>query len=573
MLFRTLLLQCAIILLGTLAHGQSIQGNINICEEGVLRLEAAINVDPSLNYSYEWYRSNRRLNYSSRVLEKKEVGIEDAGEYSCIIRTSDPKKQMSDPSFEVDSDTLSTVITVHQNPSNDPKPAYTRDGNDIMLHVARNDKNLKFQWIGPTNDSYLGAVVDIEQVRLDQLGEYTLVIEDTTSRCTTELKLDVESNNNIEKPANVFGTIDEDTGELTGVLRRADRNFPIYPCNILGRKMSDNFTIADPYTIWQIIGEIDNNYIIKYVPVTKYDFKVRDDFDADYYYGLYMIDSLEAEIARISRELKAGRNLPAAQINAYNAEIQEKSILISEKVDNIIQTFEYYKNSYYFRFFEYMPIDEIRSYFINDKKFTATQNFEESNKMIYDQLKKNVLNDVIKERYFLVNRTDFEIRSRVYKHRSRFAKPGLTAGTILIPVKLRFAEFQFSKDITLGPYFGFKWLTSNFRPNYYSLGFSTGITSVRLTPRNTNTDSIQEVQDIAAFTLSIGSIFEFNNVQLGFFVGWDWINNNRGDSETSINWDYQGKIWLSVGLGYSIISRPSAQTDKKRATSKADGGS
>jgi hypothetical protein len=46
-------------------------------------------------------------------------------------------------------------------------------------------------------------------------------------------------------------------------------------------------------------------------------------------------------------------------------------------------------------------------------------------------------------------------------------------------------------------------------------------------------------------------MLEFERFQIGLLFGTDLISNpNQND------WAYQGKPWLSIGLGYSLLTAP-----------------
>jgi hypothetical protein len=127
--------------------------------------------------------------------------------------------------------------------------------------------------------------------------------------------------------------------------------------------------------------------------------------------------------------------------------------------------------------------------------------------------------------------------------------PGFTAGTVLIPFKLRLQKFDFSKDVTLGPAAGVRFRLSHYSSNYVDGIIGTGITSVTLDGQSTD-GTIDESSDAPALTPFLGFVFELSNVvQAGLFCGWDFISHNN-----EINFIYQGKTWLSIGLGYSLIS-------------------
>lgn len=162
-----------------------------------------------------------------------------------------------------------------------------------------------------------------------------------------------------------------------------------------------------------------------------------------------------------------------------------------------------------------------------------------------------------KERkYFLMKQSDFESKTKKYYPLS--LNPSLSFGTALLPIKLRFNQFDYSKDFTIGPTIGSKWRASRYNENYINLLFGIGITSVTLDSATTQ-GTILKTSDRSAITPSVGLLFEFeNNVQFGIFVGWDLLS-----SKEQTNWVYDKKPWLSVGLGYSIFNK-SAKSNKQK---------
>ncbi len=84
-----------------------------------------------------------------------------------------------------------------------------------------------------------------------------------------------------------------------------------------------------------------------------------------------------------------------------------------------------------------------------------------------------------------------------------------------------------------------------------SLGMFLGAASETLTEKNTNdgsglTDS--ESQTIGLASIGTGLVFSRNKLSLGLFMGWD-----LGIGSLSDSWDYNGRLWLGVGLGYDIF--------------------
>ncbi len=152
----------------------------------------------------------------------------------------------------------------------------------------------------------------------------------------------------------------------------------------------------------------------------------------------------------------------------------------------------------------------------------------------------------IKRKYFLVPYSVIKEKSIPRYDR----KACFTAGTVLIPIKLRLKKFDFSKDITLGPVAGVKFRLSNFEQNFFSILAGLGITSITLDSRSTD-GKVEEAIEVPALTPSLGFVFDFfNSTQAGLFVGWDFISNNE-----NLHLIYYGKLWISFGLGFSILTK------------------
>jgi hypothetical protein len=65
--------------------------------------------------------------------------------------------------------------------------------------------------------------------------------------------------------------------------------------------------------------------------------------------------------------------------------------------------------------------------------------------------------------------------------------------------------------------------------------------------------AVRQSTDRAAVTLTAGAMLEINRFQMGLMFGRDRISNpNQSD------WRYHGKRWLSLGLGYALLSAPPA---------------
>ncbi|MBG8554378.1 hypothetical protein [Hymenobacter guriensis] len=149
--------------------------------------------------------------------------------------------------------------------------------------------------------------------------------------------------------------------------------------------------------------------------------------------------------------------------------------------------------------------------------------------------------------FFSVLKQDLE--KKVYRIFPRFGRPEVASGTVIIPVKMRFSEFDFSRDFALGFTVGPRWRISERREHYFHLlgAFNVNIVSVD----SASTEGrVKTPTDKGALGLAVGGVFDFNGPQVGLFIGKDWLG--RRDKS---NWVYQGETWVSLGMGFTIFSR------------------
>lgn len=198
---------------------------------------------------------------------------------------------------------------------------------------------------------------------------------------------------------------------------------------------------------------------------------------------------------------------------------------------------------------------------------------KEKNKVFVFKEKK-AKSDLQEYRYFRVKKADVDARTISIVPNRFIQNWSITAGTIIVPVKLRWANdntgrFEFAKDITLGPFIGVKKRVHRHKPMFISIGGTVGISSVSLNNRNSNPTLSPSVTDLAAFTKAIGVVFEYDRLQAGMFLGTDQINNNdTSNGETGYDWLYQNKVWFSIGFGYALINRPEKENKSKSGNKK-----
>ena len=209
--------------------------------------------------------------------------------------------------------------------------------------------------------------------------------------------------------------------------------------------------------------------------------------------------------------------------------------------------------------FTVLKIDKDGNYIIqfwNWSNSTDRSNLEKMALYIYNDInkKKNgiISNDINNLKFFKITSEDFKSNSIPY-YNAGLNKGSFdwSSGLILLPVKTRnLPSFTYSKDLSLGLSGGGKMRISHRNPTYLNLLINVGLSSVTIDSLSSN-GKLAQPSDLAAFTTSIGVVLENHSFQFGIFYGVDKLSANDFRNTT---WIYNKKPWLSLGLGYQILS-------------------
>ena len=148
--------------------------------------------------------------------------------------------------------------------------------------------------------------------------------------------------------------------------------------------------------------------------------------------------------------------------------------------------------------------------------------------------------------YFYITKAQLDFKARPITR----SNLDLVVGNVITPVKLRFAPFDFTKDITLGSTFGVKYSFAKKQNAAVDGLLGIGVSSLTIDSTSSQGKTQQPV-DLLAFSTSLGIVIEFGNAQVGAFLGFDFISNKN---QNEYHWIYRNKPWISFGLGYSIFS-------------------
>jgi hypothetical protein len=169
-------------------------------------------------------------------------------------------------------------------------------------------------------------------------------------------------------------------------------------------------------------------------------------------------------------------------------------------------------------------------------------------------------------RYFKIMKTDLDSNCRMIFQTGRKSIT-FTVGLVTMPLKLRLGNnFDFQGNLSLGTTAGAKMRISKYNPNYIDFLLGLSISTVSLDSFSTNGKVAgQPLTNIAAFSPSLGVVFEFGKSQFGVFYGWDLLSTS---TQSKYNWIYNGKPWISVGFGFSIFSVTSQQSANTNMSNK-----
>lgn len=488
---------------------------------------------------FEWSKDDEILETTLEPTYRREVKEKSnlTGKYSVQVLVKDSTGELvQDPNVSLDPVDISSTPTL----ASDPMAKVDKVSSYLVLEVGSSDPNYTYSWEGPEEFRKSGEIVIREDLQFNHLGTYTLTATDTQSGCTTTKSVIASSE---ATPAPVFGT---SSGIEETPYRQFTLETPLLESDILGNRKTSKLydVIAKENAIITILGTLDGKSLIRF---WNYNSPKVDTFNIVELQDTYRINGLRA----------------IEMLNIENEKLQNSLMNLDESI-NLKNSNQAQRDSIKTRQIIKTVNDSIRMQtYKSSNRFTYNFTLSEENKGYIEKAPK----------YFLVENDLLEDRARKYWKKGSLQ---VTAGTIVLPVKLRFNDFQFSQDFSLGAFFGGQWRIHEHKPYFFNFGGTIAISSVLVTEANTHPDSERELgeggfQNLAAFTLALGMVLEFDRVQLGVFTGWDWINNNRetlnspgsvtGEQEFDF-WNYQGKSWLSLGLGFSILSRPSGKEVK-----------
>lgn len=169
--------------------------------------------------------------------------------------------------------------------------------------------------------------------------------------------------------------------------------------------------------------------------------------------------------------------------------------------------------------------------------------------------------------FFFVSSVALDQKVINYFAKTRILEPDVAGGTVIIPVKMRFNQFDFSRDFALGLTIGPRWRMTSYRDYYINWLFAFNVNIATIDSASSG-GKVRQTTDKGALGAATGVVFDFNGPQVGVFLGWDWLSNR---DKIATNWRYQGKPWISAGLGFTIFTRNPTSSAIQPTTQKSSG--
>ncbi len=127
----------------------------------------------------------------------------------------------------------------------------------------------------------------------------------------------------------------------------------------------------------------------------------------------------------------------------------------------------------------------------------------------------------------------------------------ISAGVISLPLKLRLKDGDFNGSISIAGAGGIKWRASPYRNDrYHNILVGLGLSNLTIDSSNITKNKNNIVSNLTGLTMITGYVYQSGKIQMGVFLGWDFLTRSN---QEKFGWVYQGKPWVSLGIGVSIF--------------------
>jgi|688.fasta_scaffold48856_3 hypothetical protein len=175
------------------------------------------------------------------------------------------------------------------------------------------------------------------------------------------------------------------------------------------------------------------------------------------------------------------------------------------------------------------------------------------------------INSTDNEKYYWIKQDELDnqiTQKEVVKSYKLTLRPAYGAN-VSLPFKLRpktdGQNSRLTPDITLGGYLGARWRISRKEPFYVTVPIVTlGLATLPISDQTDGSNPDKGDGMVLGTTFSLGTVFQLNDFQFGFLMGWDHATGELGK-----NWIYNGKTWYSFSIGFSFLGNKKGPEEKK----------
>jgi hypothetical protein len=166
--------------------------------------------------------------------------------------------------------------------------------------------------------------------------------------------------------------------------------------------------------------------------------------------------------------------------------------------------------------------------------------------------------------YFKVSQSDIQ---EVAQNR-KMVPTSLSVGVINFPMKFRLQKGgDWESAFNFGAGAGVTIRHRTYRTFKHSIitGYSNSTVGLEEVSVSKNSDKLKDFKDFQAFSFSLGYLLQYESVQAGVFFGFDHL---RRSTQQMFSWKFQGRPWVSIGIGLAIFSNEKNAEIKENGSNK-----
>lgn len=203
--------------------------------------------------------------------------------------------------------------------------------------------------------------------------------------------------------------------------------------------------------------------------------------------------------------------------------------------------------------FEYSLEGQRLQVILTDNEYVYIRFFNYRQKMTTNKLNQAKYVDDGSSKYFRVKKEVFEnTTDKIYP-----IYAGETFGLVSIPFKIRIGDDDFETNANIGLNLGFKYRLNRKIKDRWILQPNIGIGLADI-PLNEENSNVEKAENRTALSFSLGLMLNVSNdVNIGVFYGVDRLNK----ANQSVQWQYQDKGWLGIGINIGFGNRETESRD------------